>query len=770
MLNTARAADDLTMFVSYSLEAMASTPHLYASALSWVPKRSYIATSILPTHMSQPIVTEGSQDEWDSTLWTKSYQSAILSVFYSPDGRQIMGCTSSRVYIWSSETGREVGQLDIPSLRRLAYSPDGRRIATLASGFLSLWDPVTCEAVGEAIEAEALAFDFFPDLSNRLVTGSHGGELQMWDLTTSRAIGGPIRAHSGGVRSISISPDSTRIASGAWNKTVRLCNARTGEFIGELIDSHSEPLIIVRFSPDGTRFASRSKSELGVWSAQTGEAMGDMLKLGDGHACIAWLSDSRRIAYSNEAVVEVLDTETGAKISLEAHTGDVLSLAAPDRPYEKQLMSASGDGTLIMWNIKEARAYRSLYGHSESVSCIASSPDFRQIVSCSNDKTIRVWDILRHPIANNFDSTVNATAITSASYCPDGKHIITCSDRGVCLRDVETGRLIKKYGTTEGASLVIYSPDSLHFATVSENSALIWDSRTGSTICTLKGHDEEVLCIAFSKDGKFAVTGSFDKTARVWNVATGEPVGRPLLGHTQRIVTVAFSPSGRCIVSGSTDCTVRLWDSQTGMPMGKTLEHSSWIEAATFSPDGKYAAFGAGDSTGINRIDTFTGDRVPSMVPHLGVCCLAYSHDGAHIAIGTSDGHIAILDAPSGEVIRTVQNYFHVVKSVEFSPDDSCILSTSFDDTLAVSLLLGPERTEWHDRCLLMDLDDGWVKDTNGSLLLWIPPRYRHSVRNNIILRLGENIQERKMPTIDWSRLQKCVGSEWVTAFGGGTG
>ena len=72
------------------------------------------------------------------------------------------------------------------------------------------------------------------------------------------------------------------------------------------------------------------------------------------------------------------------------------------------------------------------------------------------------------------------------------------------------------------------------------------------------------VSVAFSPDGKRIVSGSGDKTVRVWDVDTGKPIGQPLTGHTAVVSSVAFSPDGKRIVSGSGDDTVRVWDADTG--------------------------------------------------------------------------------------------------------------------------------------------------------------------------------------------------------------
>src|SRR5262249_39907470 len=99
-------------------------------------------------------------------------------------------------------------------------------------------------------------------------------------------------------------------------------------------------------------------------------------------------------------------------------------------------------------------------------------------------------------------------------------------------------------------------------------------------------HDARVHTVAFSPDGKTLLTGSWDKTARLWDAATGRALGEPLR-HQYRVVSVAFSTDGKAVLTGSNDGTARLWDAATGRPLERTFPFRSIVNTAAFSPDGK---------------------------------------------------------------------------------------------------------------------------------------------------------------------------------------
>ncbi|QDT71730.1 caspase family protein [Lacipirellula limnantheis] len=249
---------------------------------------------------------------------------------------------------------------------------------------------------------------------------------------------------------------------------------------------------------------------------------------------------------------------------------------------------------------------------------------------------------------------------------------------------------VLQIGHAEEVSSVAFSPDGKLGLTGSwDNTAAVWDVATGRRLRTLEGHADFVSSVAFSPDGKLALTGSGDNSAAVWDVATGRRL-RTFEGHAGIVSSAAFSPDGKLALTGSFDKLAAVWDVATGRRLRILAGHTEAIGSVAFSPDGKLALTGSGDKLAAVW-DVATGRQLRTLEGHngiknqcVGVYSVAFSPDGKLAITGSADETAVVWDIAMGRRLRTLEGHAHGVNSVAFSPDGKLALTGSFDKTAAV--------------------------------------------------------------------------------------
>jgi len=119
-----------------------------------------------------------------------------------------------------------------------------------------------------------------------------------------------------------------------------------------------------------------------------------------------------------------------------------------------------------------------------------------------------------------------------------------------------------------------------------DGTARLWEAASGQPLGQPMQHTRWVGAVAFSPDGQTVLTGSEDGTARLWKAASGQPLGQPMQ-HKDWVRAVAFSPDGQTVLTGSGDGTARLWQAGSGQPLGQPMQHKRSVGAVAFSPDGQ---------------------------------------------------------------------------------------------------------------------------------------------------------------------------------------
>jgi serine/threonine protein kinase len=275
--------------------------------------------------------------------------------------------------------------------------------------------------------------------------------------------------------------------------------------------------------------------------------------------------------------------------AFKCHSSTVNSIVI--NPKGNILVTASDDKTIKLWNLQTGELIHTFFGHSAPVNAVAISPDGRMLVSGSLDRKVIEWKLDKREMIREFYSDFGSPyshrygGVHSVAFSCDGGAIASASgDKSIKIWNQHNGQLVQKLVGHSGKVLsVSFRPQSTILASGSADRTIeIWRIGIQENIRTLRGHSNSVCSVEFSQDGKTIVSGSADSTVKLWNAETGEVI-HTFSGHSEAVISVAISPDRATVASGSLDGTVKLWNIENG----ELLCSLPGCNPVAFSPDSK---------------------------------------------------------------------------------------------------------------------------------------------------------------------------------------
>ncbi|GAN02172.1 conserved hypothetical protein [Mucor ambiguus] len=601
-------------------------------------------------------------------------------VVITDDAKHLITTLNEDIIVTELDTGKQVYELegDTEIVTTMAVKPDGKHLVSASrSLFLRIWDLATGESIRtfKAHEAPIIVMDIDPT-STLVATGSADASIKVWDIDKGYCTHN-LKGHGGVISAIKFHNFNGKwyIASGADDCQVRIWDLQTRSCIA-VLQSHVSVIRGLDFSADGKFLISGSRDKVvNVWDWQakelratypifeTLETVGFLEKnvklagkfgknwqdadifytAGDSGLVKLWDLKSGKLIKAQEPeknskhtisdVVYIQKTQTLAAItndqnilmySLEhklertkqivGYNDEVVDVAYLG-DNDTHLAAATNSAQLRVYNV-ETQDCDLLYGHDDMIISLDRSKDGTLVVTASKDKTARLWKIdLDNPdhkerfksagVCIGHTESVGAVALSRKS----NSFMITGSqDRTIKywnLRDLDLEDADEEYrpkslythqAHEKDINTICVAPNDKFFATGSQDkTAKLWNVDSGELVGTMKGHKRGVWCAQFSPVDQVLATSSGDKTVKIWSLKDFTCL-KTFEGHTNSVLRVDFLTAGMQLVSAGSDGLVKVWTIKTNECASTLDNHTQKVWALAVRKDEKYIVSAGADS------------------------------------------------------------------------------------------------------------------------------------------------------------------------------
>ncbi|MEM7032509.1 MAG: WD40 repeat domain-containing protein, partial [Chloroflexota bacterium] len=456
----------------------------------------------------------------------------------------------------------------------------------------------------------------------------------------------------------------------------------------------------VAFSPDGDYLATASEDKtVRIWDAHSGQNLKILTGHDDAVYAVVFNQTGTHLATASaDQTAKIWDVDTGQVLhTLTGHTDSVFRIEFS--PDERFLATAGGDHMAKIWDSATGEEVKSLTGHEDEVNDIAFSQDGLRLATASSDSTILLWDIdsgqRSDPII--FPTEFSWAKVFAIGFSPDNDQVLIAGGqvtdntnvyiRAWDISDPTDPEEIANYaGHADTVYDLAFSTDGEYVSTASyDGSAIVWDVHTRQVVSTLSGHRKAVQAVSLSPDANRLATASEDGTVRIWQ-ALATPTQLSMFIDPIKaldyipLIDLEYSPDGSMIATAGNDGWVTLWDINTAQKDDFQANNTQVFNLA-FAPDGDRLATASLGRLKIWHVETKS--ELVSLVADTSTVyySVVFNEDGTQLATAGSDGQAVLWDTKTGELINRLSGHRDQVFDVAFSPDNKHLATVSADQT-----------------------------------------------------------------------------------------
>jgi WD40 repeat protein len=346
-------------------------------------------------------------------------------------------------------------------------------------------------------------------------------------------------------------------------------------------------------------------------------------------------------------------------------------------PDGKRIAIASGT-TARLWDSASGKPVGPPMQHPRAVHRLIFNHDGTKLITAADGPFLSLNQVRLVAVATGkpICPPLEHEGVTALAFNPDGKTILTASNAGTArLSDAATGKPIGEPMVHGGpVSACAFSPDGKLAATGIHQRVMLWNGHTAKSIgqALPLGDNERVITLAFSRDGRLLAAGT-TKGTQVWEAAGGKPLKR--FGDGGPVVAVAFNPDTTSLLTANSQGSARLWDLATGQPRTPPLRHQGLLSSAAFSPDGKTVLTFGQDNTA-RLWESAGGKQIGTAMRHRSITSAVFSPQGHLVLTLGLDGSARLWDAASARPLGPPLLVDGLGSVGAFSPDGKSFLTT----------------------------------------------------------------------------------------------
>ena len=243
-------------------------------------------------------------------------------------------------------------------------------------------------------------------------------------------------------------------------------------------------------------------------------------------------------------------------------------------------------------------------------------------------------------------------------------------------------------GHYESVKAVAFTPDGQYVLTGSRDKTIkLWELSTGRELRTYLGHRSTVNDLVVLPGGKHFISSSADKTAKMWAIETGKLL-KTFAGHTDYLTSVAVSADGQYLLTAGFDWEAILWDIKSGQVLQRFKTRPDkgigYGIDAEFSPDGRQVAFGS-DNRSVFIHDRETAEERAELKPPKGYCggCGTFvEYIGDKILSASNKGDLKLWDAATGQTLKLFYSNPDEFTALDYDGNNRILITTT--DSLKV--------------------------------------------------------------------------------------